>query len=87
VLAVDLGATLPLLARPPDADRIADRLAVAEDEIELALGRCVAGTPQGGRNAYRGVLRRPGMLKKNRYLQTSLQQADRSHARTASRTG
>jgi hypothetical protein len=39
MLALDRGAALPLPAGPPDPDRIADRLAVAHDEVELALVR------------------------------------------------
>src|SRR3954469_2500600 len=39
MLAVDLGAALPLFASPAHADRITDRSAVPEDVVELTIMR------------------------------------------------
>ena len=39
MLAIDLGAALPLFASPAHADRIADRCSVPEDVVELTIMR------------------------------------------------
>ena len=71
MLAIDLGAALPLFASPAHADRIADRCSVPEDVVELTIMR-----PNDDRSGPLGTVVGYGLSRELRFPVRDLDSGD-----------